>query len=472
MANDPQRQAPQATSLYAEAAKPEDFEQQIAAALPKAGSAGAAMELLGKYMPSAKVDGTQMPALDLLDPTKKKQYESLVRNKEFADTRDMLAQRLRVWSGMLSAAEDKSDVVEAAQQRLERLEALLNKNLASVYESIRPLETTYRAVDAFFMNAAVEAGDKVDASFINASMDQLLDPNDRTVYEEGLAASIQTRFRDWTLKETFSNLVVPGWAGSVPNLDRLGTLGSQNKVQVFTDAENYDSFKALQDNLDQRAFEGLRGPGLEKQYVTLFGNWLLGRKAHAFEDEDLWVPPSALMAGLVYKTDETKGIQEAAAGYRKGKIQGTDGVRFRVDKPTGGKMISKYGINPIVDWDGFPIAMGDANLSSKDGLDAYPRIRTEDWIVKNVCHYLNKQAYQNITDTFRSAVKGDVHNFLSGCQGPNSEVKGFDIKVVATPEQEKRHEVDVILEIKFHNSVRQFNVKVKESDGTADAQVQ
>jgi hypothetical protein len=179
-----------------------------------------------------------------------------------------------------------------------------------------------------------------------------------------------------------------------------------------------------------------------------------------------------MMTGLVYKTDETKGIQEAAAGYRKGKLQGAEGVRFRVDRPTGSKMIYQYGINPIVYWDGYPIAMGDANLSSKEGLDAYPRIRTEDWLVKNVCHYLNKQAYQNITDTFRSAVKSDIHDFLSRCTGPESEVKSFTIEVVATPEQERRHEVDVVLTIHFQNSVRQFNVKVKDTDGRADAQVQ
>jgi hypothetical protein len=474
MANEQQRAATPAAPAYAEPAKPETYAQQLAELdAPKAkGDAAGAAAWLGKCMPGGRVDGKQLPAFDLLDPTKKKQYEDIVRNRDFADSKDMLAQRLKVWSTVLTSADEFDSIVEVSQQRLERLEELLAKNLKKAFETIRPLETNYRAVDSFFLNAAVEPGDKVDASFINASMDQLLDPDDRTVFEEGLAASIQTRFRDWTLKETYSNLCIPGWVGSVPKLDRLGTLGSQNKVQVYTDAENYANFKTLQDHLDQRAFEGLRGAGLEKQYVTLYGNWLLGRKAHGFEDEDLWLPPSALMTGLVYNVDETKGLHEAPAGYRKGKIQGAEGVRFRVDRPTGGKMINQYGINPIVDWDGYAIAMGDSNLSSKEGLDSFPRIRTEDWLIKNACHYLNKQAYQNITDTFRSAVKADLFDFLNRHKGDESEIKGFKIEVTATPEQEKRHEVDVVLEIKFQNSVRQFNVKVKEADGTADAQLQ
>ncbi|HVP38854.1 MAG TPA: hypothetical protein VMS93_06670 [Candidatus Saccharimonadales bacterium] len=466
MATEQERSQQQAGAQYAEPAKPEDFSQALAGLnAPKAaGKPDAAIAWLGKSMPSANVEGKKLPPIDLLDPTKKKQYEDVVRSKNFAETKDLLAQRLKSWEAALSESEDLESLLEKTQQNLEKLEELLDKNLKKAYEVIRPLETTYRSADGFFMNAAVEAGDKVKASFLNASPDQLLNPDDRSVFEEGLAAALQTRFRDWTLKETFANLVVPGWVGTVPNLDRLGTLGSQNKVQVFTDSDNFETFKQLQDNLDQKPFEGLKGAGLEKQYVSLFGNWLLGRKAHKWEDEDLWLPPSALMAGVVYKTDETKGIQEAAAGYRKGKIQNALGVRYRVDRPTGGKMLFNYGISPIVDWDGYPIAMGDANLSTKEGLDAYPRIRTEDWILKNVCHYLNKQAYQNITDTFRSAVKRDLHDFLAKCTGPDSEVKGFDITVLATPEMEKRHEVDVVLELKFQNSVRSFNVKVKDAD--------
>jgi len=470
MATEKERAPEQAGAAYAEPAAPEDFTSQLAELnAPKAaGKADAAIAWLGKAMPSANVEGRKLPPIDLLDPTKKKQYDDLVKNKNFAETKDLLAKRLTVWNKALTSSEDLDSLIENTQQRLEKLEELLNKNLKKAFEVIRPMETNYRAVDGFFMNAAVEAGDKVEASFLNASADQLLNPDDRSVFEEGLAAAIQTRFRDWTLKETYSNLCVPGWVGTVQNIDRLGILGSQNKVQVFSDCDNYESFKQLQDNLDQRAFEGLRGAGLEKQYVSLFGNWLLGRKKYAWEEEDLWLPPSALMTGVVYKTDETKGIQEAAAGYRKGKIQGAGGVRYRVDRPTGGKMLFNYGVSPIVDWDGYPIAMGDANLSSKEGVDAYPRIRTEDWLLKNVCHYLNKQAYQNITDTFRSAVKSDLHDFLSKCKGPDSEVKGFEIQVLATPEMEKRHEVDVVLTVSFQNSVRSFNVKVKESD----AQVQ
>jgi hypothetical protein len=270
MTIEPKRTAQPAETVYAEAAAPEDFKGQLEGIKGHKGSgdAAATMAYLGKFMPSARIDGTYLPAIDAVDPTKKKQYEEVVRGKD-SQTRDMLAHRLRIWAGVLSSAGDVDAVIESTQQRLERLEALLNKNLKKAFEKIRPLETTYRAVDGFFMNAAVEAGDKVDASFINSSMDQLLDANDRTVFEEGLAANIQTRFRDWTLKETFSNLCIPGWTAAVPNLDRLGLLGSQNKVQVFTDCENYESFKALRTISTRRLSRGSAGPG-SRSNTSLF----------------------------------------------------------------------------------------------------------------------------------------------------------------------------------------------------------
>lgn len=454
-----------------ETASPETLESALAGlGAPKAaGNAAAAAAWLDKMMPGASVEGRKLPGMGLLDPTKRKQFDEVTRGRMFADTRNMLMMRLRVWDDSLSESEDLESLIEKTQQRLEKLESVLATNMREIFQSIRPMETTYRAVDGFFANAQTEAGDKIEVSFLNASVDQLLDPDDRTVFDEGLAASIQTRFRDWTLKETYANLVIPGWIGGVQAIDRLGTLGSQNKVQVFTDIDNFETFSQLQNGLDVKELQGIKGGDLGKQYVVLTGNYVLGRKAHAFEEEDMWLPPSAFLAGVVYNVDQKLGIQEAAAGYRKGRIAGPQGVHFRVDRPTASKMLFNYGVNPVVDWDGYPIVMGDANLCTKEGLDSYPRIRTEDWILKNVCHYLNKQAYSNITTTFKSSVKRDLHNFLSQCTGADREVKGFDIQVVATPEQERRHEVDVVLSINFQKSVRSFNVKVKDADAQVES---
>src|ERR1051325_1322976 len=99
-----QERAQQIDALYAEPAKAEDFTQQLADLnAPKAaGKADVAMAWLGKTLPSATVDGVKLPPIDLLDPTKKKQYEDLVKNKNFAETKHLLAQRLKAWEGALT----------------------------------------------------------------------------------------------------------------------------------------------------------------------------------------------------------------------------------------------------------------------------------------------------------------------------------------------------------------------------------
>src|SRR5262249_3773015 len=112
--------------LFAEPKPAADFTTELAGLnAPKAaGDAAGAMAYLGKCMPGAKIDGMQLPAIDNLDPTKKKQYEEIIRNKEFRQTKEVLAQRLKVWGSVLGSAEDFDAIVESTQQRLERLEAL------------------------------------------------------------------------------------------------------------------------------------------------------------------------------------------------------------------------------------------------------------------------------------------------------------------------------------------------------------
>ena len=92
MANEQQRAATPAAAAYAEPAKPETVAQQFDELKKDA------VAWIGKCMRGAKVDGKQLPAFDLLDPANKKQYAEIVGNKEFAETKDLLAQRLRSWT--------------------------------------------------------------------------------------------------------------------------------------------------------------------------------------------------------------------------------------------------------------------------------------------------------------------------------------------------------------------------------------
>jgi hypothetical protein len=422
------------------------------------GPAKKALDWLGKMMPKGVSDGVKLPALSLLDPTKAASYQSFQEKSEFAESRSLLAQRLDAWVRAIEAAEDLDDIHDKATERVDMLSELLDKNLAEAYELIRPLEKTYRAVNGFFLNAQVEPGQAVDAYFYNAAADQLLDTDDPTLFED-LAEKIREEYKFFSLKNVYSNMVIPAWPGGVPQIDRLGKLGETYKMQIYCDTEDYETYDELLDNMD--LYEGLRASVSEKQYVVLAGNHLMSRDQHSFEDDPLYVSPAAHIAGLVYQLDETMGTQEAAAGYVKGSLQGPLKARFRLDRDKVGKL-KDLGIVPAADWDSKVRCMGDWNLSSQEGLDTYSRIRTEDWVVKNVCHYLNKQVFKNITPKLLSAIQRDLRKFLNDIVGDDKALDSFEVDVRATEEQKARHEVDVRMVLGFKQSVHSFNVKVTE----------
>lgn len=417
------------------------------------------MTWLGKMMPKGAAGELKLPALSILDPSKKGTYKSFQEDAKWAEARKLLRQRLSTWIRAIEASEDMEEMQEKANDRLDQLTELLNENLSSVFEEIRPIEKNYRAIDGFFSNAETEPGAKVDAWFFNCSAEQLLDNDDRDAFDK-LADTIRTEYKFFSLKNVYSNLVLPDFPGGIQEVERLGQLGEMYKVQVYADVPDYETYDEMVDEMEM-AYEGLKGSTSERQYISLVGNHLMAREKHDFEDDDLYVSPSAHLAGLVYNCDESLGVQESSAGYVKGGIQGPQKDRFRLDRDKVAKM-KDLGIIPTAYWDGKVRVLGDWNLSAKEGLDTYSRIRTEDWVVKNVCHYLNKQAFKNITNGTLSAIQKDLRKFLSECVGDDKALDSYKVEVRATPEQRARHEVDVQMELGFKSSVHSFNVKVSE----------
>lgn len=430
------------------------------------GSAAKAIEFMEKAMSTAVSDGVTLPSLSVLDPTKKTSFQNFLEKNEFANSRQLLRERVATWIKIIETAEDLEDVHEKASERMDQVSSLLDQNLKNAFDVIRPVERTYRSLQGFFQNAEVEPGAAIDAWLFNCSPEQLLDASDDTLFKD-LAERLREEYKAFALRNVYSNLVVAGWPGGVQQIDRLGKLGEMYKVQVFTDTEDYETYGKLSDGMS--LYEGLKTSESEKQYVVLAGNHLMSRDRHAFEDDALYTSPASHIAGLVYHLDETMGPHEAPAGYKKGKLQGPIKARFNLDRDKLAKL-KEIGVVPAADYDSAVRLMGDWNLSNKEGLDTYARIRTEDWVVKNVCHYLNKQAFQNITDGLLSTIQKDIKGFLAEITGETRPLNTFEIVVRSTPEQRKRHEVDVKMMLGFKQSVHTFNVKVTE-DQTGNAQV-
>ncbi len=108
--------------------------------------------------------------------------------------------------------------------------------------------------------------------------------------------------------------VVPGYLGSVENIDTFARqLGLPNKVHVMTDLPNFEKFEEVMDMLEDPNYANLLGIDNYKQYVSVFANYVLARNANQYEDEDMWIPPSAAVAGKMYQGD-VDGRHAAADG--------------------------------------------------------------------------------------------------------------------------------------------------------------
>jgi hypothetical protein len=428
----------------------------------------AAANYLRKVMPSKEMMGVRLPGLGMLDPTAKGQWDEFLGSPDFAESRERLQTRIGSWIEILSGAEESGEAAETLDERIAALQQLFDKNQAMALDATRELERAYRMAAGFFANAQLEAGDKVDAWVYNAHPEKLLDPDDTTNWD-ALARAIQTEYRDFSMRKTFGLLCIPGWLGDVKKIDRLATLANQNKLTAITDAPDRSTGDALLEFLQADAFQGLMGAEDHKRNLCLCGNWVLARAKHVVEDDEMYIPPSVLLTGAIYRNDVTPkaGIQQSTAGYTYGKLQGAEATRFRVDRPLATELMAKHGVNAVVHWDGYPRVMGDQNLCNVDGFRSYSRIRVEDWIVKNLVNFLNYQAFKNITNDNLASWQSSMFRFLDEIRDREGgkAITNFRITVESTPEERRRGEVRVNLWIEFVGTARYFNLRVKEIDG-------
>jgi len=414
---------------------------------------------LAALLPSFKTaDGDLVRGVEWLDPKKDFQRKEFLNKKEFASQRRLLAERLKIWMDHLSRSENTDDVRKGLNEAATKLEDNLNRNMKKVHRSSRELESTYRAIDKFFANAQAEPDEKVNAYFANVSAEELTDPDDKEKFEQ-LSTSIADLFREWSVRDAFSMCVVPGYLGSVESIDNFGRmLGLPNKVQVLTDLPDFEKFEEVMDMLEDPNYAGLSGSDPHKQYVSVFANYLLGREANQYEDDDMWVPPSAAVAGKMYQGDTSVGMQQPMAGFKHGKINDASSIRFKCNQPNASK-INEKGINPIVDFESQPVAMGAATLFNKETFNVYSIRRTYDYVYKTLRNYLNKQTFSVIDQKFVDAMRKDIDKFMKAISGGDNILQDFTVEIFADEEMRKRQEIDIKVSLNPKYPARSFNIE-------------
>jgi len=414
---------------------------------------------IASLLPSFKTsDGDLVRGVEWLDPKKDFQRKEFLTKKDFAKQRMLLAQRLKIWAENLAKSNDPDQIRKGLAESSAKLETNLDKNMKKVHRASRDLETTYRAIDKFFANAQQEPDDKVNAYFVNVSAEELTDPDDREKFEE-VAKEIAGLFREWDITEAFAIAVVPGYLGSVENIDTIARqLGFPNKVHIMTDLPNFETFEEVIDMLEDPSYANLAGIDSYKQYASVFANYLMARKANQYEDEDMWIPPSAAVAGKIYQGDVTEGMQQPMAGFKYGKIADAKYVRFKANQPDASK-INEMGVNPIVDFKGTPVAMGSATLFNKETFNNYSIRRTYDYVYKTLRNYLNKQTFTVIDQKFVDAMRRDIDKFMKAITGQDNILQDFKVEIFADDEMRKRQEIDVKVSLNPKYPAKSFNIE-------------
>jgi len=414
---------------------------------------------LASLLPSFKTaDGDLVRGVEWLDPKKDFQRKEFLTKKDFATQRRLLAERLKVWTESLSKSENLDDIRKDLNEQATKLEANLEKNMKKVHKASREMEKTYRAIDKFFTNAQQEPDEKVNAYFANVSAEELTNPDDREKFEQ-LTKAIADLYREWSIKECFAMAVIPGYLGSVENIDTVARqLGLPNKVHVMTDLPNFEKFEEVMDMLEDPTYANLPGIDNYKQYVSVFANYILARSANQYEDDDMWIPPSAAVAGKMYQGDITVGMQQPMAGFKHGKIADAKYLRFRANQPDASK-INEKGVNPMVTFEGTAVAMGASTLFSKETFNVYSIRRTYDYVYKTLRNYLNKQTFSVIDQKFIDTMRRDIDKFMKAISGGDNILQDYKVDVFADEEMRKRQEIDIKVALNPKYPARTFNIE-------------
>lgn len=414
---------------------------------------------LAELLPSFKTaDGDLVRGVEWLDPKKGFQRKEFLTKPEFANQRKLLAQRLKTWNEFLSLGDNIDAIRTKINEEATKFEASLEKNMKKVHKAARPTETTYRAIDKFFSNAQQEPDEKVNAYFVNASAEELANPDDREKFEK-VAKAVADLYREWSIKECFSMAVVPGYLGSVENIDTFARqLGLPNKLHILTDLPDFETFEEVMDMLEDPSYANLPGIDDFKQYVSVFANYVLARNANQYEDEDLWIPPSAAVAGKMYQGDLTIGMQQPMAGFKFGKINDAKYLRFKANQPDASK-INEKGVNPLVNFEGTAVAMGAATLFTKETFNVYSIRRTYDYVYKTLRNYLNKQTFTVIDQKFIDAMRKDIDKFMKAISGGDNILQDFKVDIFADEEMRKRQEIDIKVSLNPKYPARTFNIE-------------
>ncbi|GAB3027236.1 type VI secretion system contractile sheath protein TssC [Spirosoma pulveris] len=355
-----------------------------------------------------------------LNPARKARKKIYLSDPTKATDRAILKEKLKLWVDVLSSSDNQNEMQDMAKTKAEEVEASLNKNLLKALTASHDLEVSYRALSLFYKNA--EADKLSNVTVVNASFEQLTDLDNSRVIDF-IADELKQNYDRLDLRKNYSLLVVPGFMGSNAVLEKWAKIAHANKAMLFTDFADLDS---PDDVIDLFSTADMTGAELFRSNVIMTCNWALGREkiAAAGETEDLFVPPSAALAGKVYYTL----MSQVTAGKKHGGMNEVPGVRFELRKSEL-SALERLNLVPLVNEYSRVMAFSGKTLFNGDnlGLQTYSVVRVFDHITKVLFDFLNRRAFENWNTLIEADLRRQIANYLDSIKGPNKLLDQFKI---------------------------------------------
>ncbi len=386
--------------------------------------------------------------LELLEKTTQLRLCGMVTNPAgdlsfTEEEKELLASHLEDWISLLSQEESTEAMIAACQQQLLALETAIKENTLMVVNAARELEQSYRCAALFFSNAEQEHINNV--SFLNAELAQLKDL-DNTSFIDAVRQELVDNYDRLDLSSNYSLLVMPGYLGPARITDKWARLAHQCKVMLLTDFENLDEADDVMELFDAAQ---LTGPDAYRSNTVLTCNWLVGRGRYVAigEEEALYLPPSAALAGKLYKTV----MSQVAAGRKFGVINDAAGVKFPLKKAEVAGL-EKLGLIPMVQEQGTVMAFSAKTLFDGDnmGLQTYSIVRVFDYVIKVLIDFLNRKSFENFNSRTRKELNAEIVRFLDSIAGAGRLIENFTIRrFEQDPVQKDRIHLDIHLKPYF-----------------------
>ena len=397
-----------------------------------------------------------------MNPDRKARKNIFMSDPEKKTEREQLKKRLEIWLSLLGSSESVNEIVEKSEEKAEVAQKTLYKNVGSALNAFKELEQNYRSLAMFYKNTE---SDKIkNITILNASLDQVKDL-DNPRFIEYVSSELKQNFDRLDLRDNYSLLVIPGYLGSNMVIEKWGKIANENKVMLVTDFADLDT---PDDVIDLFTDGNFTGGDVFRSNVIMTCNWLVGRGKveQAGETEDLFIPPSAALAGKMYYTM----LSQVTAGKKHGGINEVDAVHFDLKKSEISQL-EKIGLVPMVNEYGKVMAFSAKTLFNGDnlGLQTYSVVRVFDHITKVLFDFLNRRAFENWTTKTESDLRTQIVKFLDGIQGPDRLIEKFKImRLEQDPNQKDRVLIDIHITPYF--PAKSFVVKLdgqKGDDGTA-----